>query len=64
MAYSEIRAQREFLSNLQQDGKLEEYLEGEPNFLHSLLADDRMSDDIAYVLTMALFGAGIDSVSF
>lgn len=48
---------------LQSKGQLEEYLEKEPNFLHSLLSDSRVTDEQVGVIIFDLLGAGIDSVS-
>ena len=48
---------------LEREGKLEEYLEKEPNFLHSLLSDHRVTDEQVSVIILDLIGAGIDSVS-
>ena len=49
---------------LESEGKLDEYLEKEPNFLHSLLSDPRVTDEQVAVIIFDLLGAGIDSVSY
>lgn len=51
------------MSKLEEEGRLEEYLETEPNFMYSLLADGRLTDDEVNSIISDLFGAGIDSVS-
>ena len=61
---AEIKAQREFLQNLENEGKLQQYLEKEPNFMYSLLADGRLTDDQIGSIVGDLFGAGIDSVFY
>ena len=48
---------------LQSKGQLEEYLEKEPNFLHSLLSDSRVTDEQVGVIIFDLLGAGIDSTA-
>ena len=49
--------------NLEKEGKLEEYLEKEPNFMYSLLTDPRMDGSKVNGIVYSLFTAGIDSVS-
>ena len=58
----EIASQKEFLKNLEKEGKLEEYLRDEPNFMYSLLADPRVTDEEANSIIGSLFGAGIETV--
>ena len=52
------------LAKIEKDGKLEEYLDKEPNFMYSLLTDPRMTDENVDSIVTSLFGAGIDSVSY
>lgn len=59
----EILQQRNMLKRLEKDGKLEEYLEKEPNFMYSLLSDPRMTVDKVDNIVSTLFGAGIDSTA-
>ncbi|XP_071131339.1 probable cytochrome P450 12a5, mitochondrial [Mytilus edulis] len=58
---AELALQKDFLTKLQHEGKLDEYLEKEPNFMYSLLSDSRVTDDEVNSIVMDLFGAGIDS---
>lgn len=58
---AELALQKDFLTKLQHEGKLDEYLEKEPNFMYSLLSDSRVKDDQVNSIVMDLFGAGIDS---
>ncbi|XP_063443764.1 probable cytochrome P450 12a5, mitochondrial [Mytilus trossulus] len=58
---AELALQHDFLTKLQHEGRLEEYLEKEPNFMYSLLSDSRVTDDQVNSIVMDLFGAGIDS---
>lgn len=58
----EIDSQKSFLKNLENEGKLAEYLEKEPNFMYSLISDPRMSEDIVSTTVSDLFAAGIDTV--
>jgi len=58
-----LSAQRNRLLNLEKEGKLEEYLEKEPNFMYSLLTDPRMTESKVKGIVTSLFLAGIDSVS-
>lgn len=60
---TETANQNAFLTKLKKEGKLQEYLEKEPNFMYSLLADGRLSEDQISSVVSDLFGAGIDSVS-
>lgn len=50
------------LKKLKEDGKLDEYLSKDPNFMHSLLSDPRMAKEDVVGLVTSLFGGGIDSV--
>lgn len=59
----EINRQVEYLKELEKDGKLEEYLEKEPNFMYSLMSDPRMADESVNGIVISLISAGIDSVS-
>ena len=59
----ELAAQRSVLAKIEKDGKLEAYLDKEPNFMYSLLTDPRMTDEKVDSIVTSLFGAGIDSVS-
>ena len=58
----ELAAQRSELAKIEKDGKLEEYLDKEPNFMYSLLADLRMTDEKVDNIVSSMFGTGIDSV--
>ncbi|CAC5413945.1 CYP49A [Mytilus coruscus] len=58
---AELALQKDFLTKLLHEGKLDEYLEKEPNFMYSLLSDSRVIDDQVNSIVMDLFGAGIDS---
>ena len=62
LVYGELSLHRDFLQKLREDGKLAEHLEKEPNFLHSVLSDPRLTEEEVYQLTSDLFGGGIDSV--
>lgn len=59
----ELTSQKEFLKKLKDEGKLDEYLDKEPNFMHSLLSDPRVTHEDACSLVFDLFGAGIDSTA-
>ncbi|CAG2240224.1 CYP49A [Mytilus edulis] len=63
LAEREIKSQKQKLMKLEREGKLEEYLEKEPNFLHSLLSDHRVTDEQVSVIILDLIGAGIDSTA-
>ncbi|XP_052071884.1 cytochrome P450 10-like isoform X2 [Mytilus californianus] len=56
-----IDSQKTFLSKMKDEGKLEKYLEEEPNFLYSLLSDPRVTEESATSMVMDLFGAGIET---
>ncbi|CAG2253982.1 unnamed protein product [Mytilus edulis] len=60
---TETANQNAFLTKLKKEGKLQEYLEKEPNFMYSLLADGRLSEDQISSVVSDLFGAGIDSTA-
>ncbi|XP_052069156.1 1,25-dihydroxyvitamin D(3) 24-hydroxylase, mitochondrial-like [Mytilus californianus] len=60
---TETASQNAFLAKLKNEGKLEEYLEKEPNFMYSLLADGRLSEEQISSIVSDLFGAGIDSTA-
>lgn len=63
IARKQIVAQKERLKKLESEGKLAEYLEKEPNFLYSLLADPRMTEATVNGIVTSLFMAGIDSTA-
>lgn len=63
LAQKEIKSQKAFLQKLEEDGQLEQYLEKEPNFLHSLLSDPRVTEEQVGVIVFDLLGAGIDSTA-
>lgn len=58
-----IDSQKELLTKMKDEGRLEKYLEEEPNFLHSLLSDPRVTEESATSMVTTLFGAGIETVS-
>ncbi|CAC5413940.1 unnamed protein product [Mytilus coruscus] len=61
IVYAELALQKDFLTKLQHEGKLDEYLEKEPNFMYSLLSGSRVTDNQVNSIVMDLFGTGIDS---
>ncbi|XP_071131030.1 cytochrome P450 10-like isoform X1 [Mytilus edulis] len=56
-----IDSQKVLLTKMKDEGRLEKYLEEEPNFLHSLLSDPRVTEESATSMVTTLFGAGIET---
>ncbi|XP_063440723.1 sterol 26-hydroxylase, mitochondrial-like [Mytilus trossulus] len=63
VAHKEINDQVMVLKKLEEDGKLDDYLSKDPNFMHSLLSDPRMAKEDVVGLVTSLFGGGIDSTA-
>ena len=50
------------LQNLANEGSLSEYLENETNFLHSMLSDDRMTEQKIAHAIMDFYTGGVPAV--
>ncbi|CAC5400385.1 unnamed protein product [Mytilus coruscus] len=62
ITHKEIEDQVMVLTKLKEEGKLDDYLSKDPNFMHSLLSDPRLSKEDVVGLVTSLFRGGIDSV--
>ncbi|VDI23467.1 Hypothetical predicted protein [Mytilus galloprovincialis] len=59
----ELKAQLDVLNQLKKKNQLDDYLQKDPNFMYSLLADSRMTLGKITSIVTTLFNAGIDSTA-
>ncbi|XP_071144222.1 probable cytochrome P450 CYP44 [Mytilus edulis] len=59
----ELKAQLDVLNELKKENQLDDYLQKDPNFMYSLLADSRMTLGKITSIVTTLINAGIDSTA-
>lgn len=59
----ELKAQLDVLNQLKKENQLDDYLQKDPNFMYSMLADPRMTLGKITSIVTTLFSAGIDSTA-